>query len=332
MTIANYFGLLSNKLRGNPMPSIRLNDGAMIEYYDSGAVDNRPVLVFMHGWGVSGQVFKQQIALKDEFRIIILDLRGCGKSTTGNDLSISKIGFDLFEIIDDLALENVHVIAWSMAAMAAWKAIANKSHNEIKSITIIDMSPKISNDENWDLGILGHHSLQNDEGRNRLEKSIASMKINWIDFSERMVGRIFSKSKIQKNDNKTIQFKNEISQIANKNDGAFMSILWNSLANCDARDDLAKITIPCLLIYGLDNQLYSSKLGQKVQSLIKNSSLVEFAHCGHAPHIEDSEHFNQTIREFINQIESDENNFFYDKSKKGNGSFFTQDLVGQTPQ
>lgn len=314
------------------MPSIRLTDGAMIEYYDSGAIDNRPVLIFMHGWGVSGQVFNQQIALKDEFRIIIPDLRGCGKSTSGSGLSVSKIGLDLYEIIDELALENVHVIAWSMAAMALWKAISSKENDAIKSITIIDMSPKISNDEDWDMGILGHHSLQNDEGKIRLEKSITSMKNNWDDFSERMVGRIFSKSKIEKNDKKIVQFKNDLVEVANKNDGASMSILWNSLAQCDARNDLDKIGMPCLLIYGLDNQLYSSKLGEKIQSLIKNSSLVEFAHCGHAPHIEDSEHFNQTIREFINHIESAEQNFYYDKSEKGNGSFFTQDLIGQTPQ
>ena len=332
MTIANYFGVLSNKLRGNPMPGLRLSDGAMIEYYDSGAIDNRPVLIFMHGWGVSGQVFNQQIELKDEFRIIIPDLRGCGKSTCGSELSVSKIGSDLFEIIDQLGLENVHVIAWSMAAMSVWKTISTHKNDAIKSISIIDMSPKISNDENWDMGILGHHSLQNEEGKLRLEKSLTSMKNNWNEFSERMVSRIFSKSKIEKNDSNAAKFKHDMSKITNQNNGTSMSSLWLSLAQCDARDDLAKINMPCLLVYGLDNQLYSPKLGQEIQRHIKNSSLVEFAHCGHAPHIEDSEHFNQTIREFINHVTTDEQSFIYDKSEKGNGSFFTQGLIGQAPQ
>ncbi len=289
------------------MPSIRLSDGAKIEYLDTGARHGeRPVLVFLHGWGLSHQAFWPQMALRDKFRLIFIDFRGCGKSRCGDDgLSIDILGNDIFEFIEQLNLKNVHIIAWSMGAMALWRGYAKNSNPEIKSLTIIDMSPRPVNDTDWSNGILGLQSPQNEIGAQRLEKSLNGMVADWNSFCERMVSRVISKTAIENNKDETKELNNRLFQIARTNNAQSMAILWKSLVNSDARNDLASIDIPTLLIFGMDNQLYGKELGQWVEQNIAHSILVRFETCGHAPHLEMPDAFNAVLAEFVTGVEEE---------------------------
>jgi pimeloyl-ACP methyl ester carboxylesterase len=307
------------------MKTQRLKDGAQIKYYDSGTFngDDRPIIIFAHGWGVAGKAFSNQSILGETYRIIIPDLRGCGQSVeTGTILSVAQIGQDVFELCEILKLKNVHIVAWSMAAMAIWLAINNENNPEIKSLTIIDMSPKISNESDWKFGIIGHKSLEDAAGIARLNQSLEGMKSNWNEFANKMVTRIFAKSNIESNDPQTIEQVKKLETIALENNPENMAQLWKSLCECDARNELLEISIPCLLIYGMDNQLYAPNLGPKIQSMIKGSVLKCFAQSGHAPHIEQCNEFNNTIIRFVNSICNQE--FRSNIQTKGNGSFYIQ--------
>ena len=60
------------------MPFAEVADGVRIAYQDRGA--GRPI-VFVHGWGGSGDVWDYQVLdLADRFRVITVDLRGHGDS------------------------------------------------------------------------------------------------------------------------------------------------------------------------------------------------------------------------------------------------------------
>lgn len=286
------------------MPSIRLSDGAKIEYIDTGVRnDSRPVLVFLHGWGLNHQAFWPQMALRDKFRLIFIDFRGCGKSRIGDDgLSIDILGNDIFEIIENLNLKKLHIVAWSMGALALWRGFGLNSNDQIKSLTIIDMSPYPVNTGNWNNGILGLQSPDSENGGLRLEKAISGMKADWNAFSKRMVLRVISKSLLADGSVKKEDIISRLLNMSIANDCHNMSILWDSLVRTDARADLAKINIPTLLIYGMDNQLYSPDLCQWVEGNIAHSILVRFETCGHAPHLEMPDAFNAVLAEFVSGI------------------------------
>lgn len=286
------------------MPSIRLSDGAKIEYIDTGVRnDTRPSLVFLHGWGLNHQAFWPQLALKKDFRLLFPDFRGCGNSRIGDDgLSIDILGNDIFEFIEHLNLKNVHIIAWSMGALSLWRGFAKNENEQIKSITIIDMSPWPINSGTWNNGILGLQSPDTEIGNQRLEKALMGMKSDWAAFSQRMVSRVISKNLLTQISETKEEIISRLAHLSFANNPESMAILWNSLVHTDARADLAKINIPTLLIYGLDNQLYGPELCKWVEKNIAHSILVRFETCGHAPHLEMPDAFNAVLAEFVSGV------------------------------
>ena len=86
--------------------------------------ENKPVLVFIHGWGGSGRYWKSTAtALSDRFDCLLYDIRGFGRSSLPEEHSVS---YDMEEYAEDLALlleklnlEQVYLNAHSMGASLA---------------------------------------------------------------------------------------------------------------------------------------------------------------------------------------------------------------------
>lgn len=85
---------------------------------------NKPVMVFIHGWGGSARYWESTaIALSDQFDCLLYDLRGFGRS---NKSPNNSLGYELESYADDLAilletlhLEKVYINAHSMGASIA---------------------------------------------------------------------------------------------------------------------------------------------------------------------------------------------------------------------
>jgi 2-hydroxy-6-oxonona-2,4-dienedioate hydrolase len=65
---------------------------------------------------------------------------------------------------------------------------------------------------------------------------------------------------------------------------------------------LGKISVPTLLIWGKQDSVTPPFVGEKFNSLIKNSELVWIDKCGHAPMLEHPEHFNDALEKFLEKI------------------------------
>jgi 2-hydroxy-6-oxonona-2,4-dienedioate hydrolase len=64
-------------------------------------------------------------------------------------------------------------------------------------------------------------------------------------------------------------------------------------------DDLDKITVPTLIIWGKEDKVTPYFVGEKFNELIKDSILVGVEKCGHAPMMELSDKFNESLDEFL---------------------------------
>jgi pimeloyl-ACP methyl ester carboxylesterase len=85
---------------------------------------DKPVLVFIHGWGGSGRYWKSTaLALSDRFDCLLYDIRGFGRSRLPQDHAISydmeEYAEDLALLLDQLNLEQVYLNAHSMGASLA---------------------------------------------------------------------------------------------------------------------------------------------------------------------------------------------------------------------
>lgn len=64
-------------------------------------------------------------------------------------------------------------------------------------------------------------------------------------------------------------------------------------------DDLGNITVPTLIIWGKEDKVTPYFVGEKFNELIKDSILVGVEKCGHAPMMERSDEFNNSLAEFL---------------------------------
>ena len=64
-------------------------------------------------------------------------------------------------------------------------------------------------------------------------------------------------------------------------------------------DQLNGINVPCLLVWGKNDEVTPEWVGAKFHSLIKNSEYMVFDECGHAPMMEKREEFNKVLAVFL---------------------------------
>src|SRR5665811_2066481 len=78
-----------------------------VSYTDQGP-ENAPVIIFIHGFPFSKEMWNKQMeSLNENFRVIAYDIRGHGKSFSGtDDFSIELFVKDLHSLMDILLIEK----------------------------------------------------------------------------------------------------------------------------------------------------------------------------------------------------------------------------------
>lgn len=104
------------------MPYVDVAPGVRMAYEDRGT--GRPI-VFVHGWGGSGDVWDYQVLdLADQFRVITVDLRGHGVSDKPwGDYGYATFCADLATLMRELSLEDVTLVGWSMGGHIGLKFV-----------------------------------------------------------------------------------------------------------------------------------------------------------------------------------------------------------------
>jgi 3-oxoadipate enol-lactonase len=80
---------------------------------------------------------------------------------------------------------------------------------------------------------------------------------------------------------------------------AHFAAACRALAKFDHRAELAGIKNPALVIVGLLDTATPPALSYALAKDITGAQLVEMAHCGHSPHIQDPDGFWQALKPFL---------------------------------
>jgi non-heme chloroperoxidase len=118
-----------------------VSDSIELAYTERGA---GPPVVLVPGWTMSGEVFEHQLSgLAACFRVVTFDPRSHGRSTiTDGGNNYPQQGRDLFALLDALGLDRVHLVGWSYGALACYVAIEQRGHEVLRSLTVLDETPK----------------------------------------------------------------------------------------------------------------------------------------------------------------------------------------------
>jgi sigma-B regulation protein RsbQ len=238
----------------------------------SGAAD-APVLLFAHGFGCDQNMWARIVpAFQDDFRIVTFDFVGAG----GSDLSAydadrySTLGgyaTDVIEIVEDLGLGPVTLVAHSVAAMIG--VLASIERPELfERLVLVGPSARYIDDDDY----VGGFSAAD------IDDLLESMDSNYLGWSHAITPAIMGNE-----DQPELAAELDASFCRTDPDIArrFAEVTFRS----DNRDDLAQVTVPTLVLQCRDDVIAPISAGEHVRDHVPDASYVLLDAVGHCPHL-----------------------------------------------
>lgn len=277
-----------------------------------------PVLV-LSGLGMqSWQWLPFLYSHTQKYKFIIPDWRGFGGSHNCRIPTLEAIPShwtDITSLIEQLQLDQVSVIAYSMGASTAMHGMQYGHFNQkIKSYLHIDQTPKISVDESWQYGLFSHQQAKFKQLLTNIsqfltrhsdvrllqdldtasQQQLLELWLNFIEFqaSNKIVPLLFKAAlkhpklqawvlPIQRLDYLTWYIHNYLNHSE------------------DYREAIAQLSCPSTFFIGEKSSLYPST-GQKIiADSVKNSTQIIFKKSGHTPLISEPIKFRREIARFL---------------------------------
>ncbi|MGY6561270.1 MAG: alpha/beta fold hydrolase [Luteibaculaceae bacterium] len=273
---------------------IDLSNNITLAYADQGRGEN--TLLFIHGLGSYGPAWINNMQeLKNNFRCIVVDLPGYGKSSKSNySGKMSFYAEVIIELIEALNLRNVTLVGHSMGGQISM-VTALKRPEIIKNLVLVAPA-----------GIETFTEGEKDWFRTAI--TAKSVMLTPLTALEENLGNNFYK--MPRDAHFMMQHRFQMT-------GAGDEFFWycNIIPKCvkgmvdePVFRDLPKIKQPTLVIFGESDKLIPNRflhggspksIGEKAVEMIPNASLLTIKKAGHFVMFEQSEQVNNAIREFI---------------------------------
>ena len=254
-------------------------------------------LVFIHGWGMNSGVFSQLIdalrTLDDEsesvshvvFDYLCLDLPGHGAQ---HDIIPSP--YELSTLADSVASqtpENSVLIGWSLGGLVAQYLAMNQHPNMMALITIAS-TPKFQMADAWPgikPEVLSMFTEQLSLNHHKTLSRFLAIQMMGVENAKALIKQISA----------------SIDTLPTPHPSALAAGL-EILQHADLRQDIGRIAVPTLRLYGrLDSLVPHSAINQ-IQHLQPNSQTLIFKHASHAPFLTDAKVFAEHLRGFISTM------------------------------
>jgi sigma-B regulation protein RsbQ len=245
------------------------------------------VMMFGHGFGCDQNTWRAIIpAFEDEFKIILYDYVGAGKSDLSSYdedrySSLDGYALDVVEICTALDLKKVIFVGHSVSSMIGLLAIKTASYR-FEKIIFIGPSPCYINKPGYEGGI------DNDD----LEALLDVMDSNYLGWSATMAPLIMGTSNSKElSDSLEASFCATDPSIARR----FARVTFLS----DNRADLNSLEIPSLTIQCNDDFLTSVDIAKYINEHTSYNQMALLESSGHCPHLSDPKGVIDAIKNFI---------------------------------
>lgn len=231
---------------------IHTGDGVRIAYRFDGPLD-RPVLLLSNSIATDMHMWDAEIpALTRHFRVLRYDARGHGASgAPAGPYSLDRLGRDVVELLDALALARVHVLGLSLGGFVAqWLGI--HVPERIDRLVLANTAAWLGPAAAWDRAIAD--VLQAPD----MQATAAMFLRNW--FPARM---------LQEDGPVVRSFRGTL--LATRREGIAGS--WAAVRDADLRRTDALISRPTLVIAGAFDTVTSLSHGEEIAAVIPGAQL-----------------------------------------------------------
>lgn len=263
------------------------SDGVKLYYQVKG--EGNPI-VLVHGWSADHTSFEPTFeSLSEKYKVVSYDLRGHGSSDKPQyGYTLNRFAKDLEELMESLDLKDITLVGHSMGTSITFEHIKTFGVSRLKSITLLDMTPKLVNDETWNFGLFhGKYSLE--DSQRDLTTIFSDLKAFATTFTKIAIPYLTDE-----------MFNETLELFMNNNSPYVLAAMWHAMAVNDYRDVLEHITIPTQIVYGEQSTLYSKETAEYLHSKISNSKVISFENCTHLLVLENP----TKLTEIINDIAS----------------------------
>lgn len=253
-------------------------------------------IVLLHGWSGSSDNFKPVVEeLSKKYRLLIYDHRGHGFSAHPNyGYSLERLAQDLEELLDYLNLEDILLVGWSMGAMTLFDYVRQFGTSRLSGIVIVDMTPKLINDEDWKLGLYDG-SYEKAEKDRDLSQMFTSFDLFTVGFMKRVMPYLTDELMLQMAEQQAASGVPAPSLLA-------LTGLWHAMGTADYREDLKSLNLPTRIFRGQLKSLYSRETADYISERIPGSSIVEFEGASHMLVLERADKFVKELEKFAQEV------------------------------
>ena len=253
---------------------------------------NKPVMVFVHGWGGSSRYWRSTAeAIADDFDCLLYDLRGFGRSTLSPNApdigySMEDYADDLAILLDNLNLKRVYLNAHSMGASLATFFLNRYSEKVHQAILTCN-------------GIFEYNALAF-AAFHKAGGYVVKLRYNWFlkfPFADRMFMARFLHRPIPKRDR--IAFLEDF-LLADRLAAAgtiYTSVSKEAVETMP--QEFAKLTVPTLMVSGEKDIIIPATMGRQAAALNDKIEYVELPKTAHFPMLEDRAAYLDTIKKFL---------------------------------
>ncbi len=245
---------------------------------------NAPHVVFVHGLGGSIAAWALNLpAFAEQFRICALDLVGAGDSAKPEtDYSVSALTDFLARFLDALGSDwqQVSIVGHSLGGAVAL-TFAQRYPDRVQKLVLIDSAGLGSEIDPVVLSLI--HSEPTQE---HIRAELACFFSNADLAQQALIDQIYQQ-RTQPGANEALVATSE-------------AAFGGGRQHIDLRETLAAFPRPILIVWGAADEVIPVTHAQEAQRAAQ-SRVEVFANCGHCPHIEHSDTFNQLVRTFLSE-------------------------------
>jgi len=256
----------------------------MLYYKTYDHPDSTEWVTFIHGAGGSSSIWYKQVKeFKAHFNVLLIDLRGHGKSQEiferyfSIEYNFENISLDVIEVLDHLKIKQSHFVGISLGTILI-RTICELAPDRVKSLVMGGAVTRL-NIRSKMLVVLG----------NATKKFIPYM---WL---YKLFAWIIMPRK--RNQESRILFANQAKKLCQKEFVRWFGLTYkmNPLLRYFNENDTQ---LPTLYIMGDEDYMFLPQVMQLVRNHA-NSSLQIVPDCGHVCNVEQPDYFNNTAINFI---------------------------------
>lgn len=254
--------------------------------YVEQAGEGQPLLL-IHGFPLNLEMWRPQLeTLSQHAKVIAPDLRGHGQSLpTPGPYSMDMLADDCAEILEKLGIQQpVVVCGLSMGGYVGFSFL--RRHPQMVAGLIL---------------VATRAGADSEEGKNNRDNAAQQVKSEGIQpVIDSMLPILMAPNTYQEQFDLVDQVEEIVAQTSS--DG-MISALMGMKTRPDSMPTLKKIKLPTLIIHGAEDQIIPISEAEAMHFAVVGSRFEIIPDAGHLPNLEQSQLFNQVVKDFLSTLQ-----------------------------